>query len=183
MQIDANSLNDGWPGGGRRRGGCGGLDWVGFWHEVRTEACGKLNALECFRMVDRITRSNSIRNTLCCCFYYLCLWLSFVRLCVLLRLALVVVLVVVVFLLSEVEFVCRAGEGGARRGVARQGGFCGDCCFIKKMVCKVTYSHCGSPSPSPPSVQVCAYCCVYVCVYLFVRLWQCVCGFSVYLFL
>lgn len=32
-----------------------------------------LNGLECFRMVDRITRSNSIRNTLCCCFYYLCL--------------------------------------------------------------------------------------------------------------
>lgn len=54
-----------------------GLSWVGS--EVRTEACGKLNALECFRMVDRITRSNSIRNTLCCCFYYLCLWLSFVR--------------------------------------------------------------------------------------------------------
>jgi len=39
------------------------------------EACGMLNALECFRMVDRITRSNSIRNTLCCCFYYLCLFL------------------------------------------------------------------------------------------------------------
>lgn len=119
-------------------------------------------------MVDRITRSNSIRNTLCCCFYYLCLWLSFVRLCVLLRLALVVVVVVVVFLLSEVEFVCRAGEGGARRGVARQGGFCGDCCFIKKMVCKVTYSHCGSPSPPHllcKCVRTAVCTCVCICLY------------------
>lgn len=98
-----------------------GLSWVGLgWYEVRTEACGKLNALECFRMVDRITRSNSIRNTLCCCFYYLCLWLSFVRLC---PLSFSLVVVVVVFLLSEVKFVCwkgEGGEGGARRGVARQ---------------------------------------------------------------
>lgn len=107
------------------RVGCGGLGWAGLgsgWYEVRTEACGKLNALECFRMVDRITRSNSIRNTLCCCFYYLCLWLSFVRLSPL-SFSLVVAVVVVVFLLSEVKFVCwksEGGEGGARRGVARQ---------------------------------------------------------------
>lgn len=143
--------------------------WAGLglgWYEVRTEACGKLNALECFRMVDRITRSNSIRNTLCCCFYYLCLWLSFVRLSPL-SFSLVVAVVVAVFLLSEVKFVCwkgEGGEGGARRGVARQrkqGGFCGDCCFIKKMVCKVTYSHCGSAPP--PCVGVCAYNCVCVC--------------------
>jgi len=43
------------------------------WVCMGQEACGMLNGLECFRMVDRITRSNSIRNTLCCCFYYLCL--------------------------------------------------------------------------------------------------------------
>lgn len=99
-----------------------GLGWVGFGLAFRTEACGKLNALECFRMVDRITRSNSIRNTLCCCFYYLCLWLSFVRLSPL-SFSLVVAVVIVVFLLSEVKFVCwkgEGGEGGARRGVARQ---------------------------------------------------------------
>lgn len=156
---------------------------MGFWHEVRTEACGKLNALECFRMVDRITRSNSIRNTLCCCFYYLCLWLSFVRLSVLLRLALVVVLVVVVvFLLSEVEFVCRAGEGGAERGVAWQGGFCGDCCFIKKMVCKVTYSHCGSPPPPLP--LFCASVCVLLCVRVCICLYTCgsVCAVSPFIY-
>lgn len=55
----------------------------------------------------------------------------------------------------------RAGRDVAWRGNARQGGFCEDCCFIKKMVCKVTYSHCGSAPP--PCVGVCAYNCVCVC--------------------
>lgn len=75
LQIDANSLNDGW----HELGGFWALGSGSCWGMVkaaqrRAEACGMLNALECFRMVDRITRSNSIRNTLCCCFYYLCLW-------------------------------------------------------------------------------------------------------------
>jgi len=90
LQIDGNSLND-------------ALSWGSYqvemgWEKVQVtgtgsdaEACGMLNALECFRMVDRITRSNSIRNTLCCCFYYLCLFLLLSCCC---------------FLLSEVAFVC-----------------------------------------------------------------------------
>lgn len=116
-------------------------------------------------MVDRITRSNSIRNTLCCCFYYLCLWLSFVRLC---PLSFALVVAVVVFLLSEVKFVCwkgKGGEGGTRRSVARQRKarrLLWGLLLHKKVVCKVTYSHCGS-TPSSRSVGVCAYKCVYVC--------------------
>lgn len=106
-------------GSGRLGSGLGcvmGPDWVGS--EVRTEACGKLNALECFRMVDRITRSNSIRNTLCCCFYYLCLWLSFfvytpatLFFFFPLSFALLLLLLLLLFLLSEVEFVCVGGSG------------------------------------------------------------------------
>lgn len=68
LEIDANSLNGvcGEGGGFPGETGYSGCTWA-------QEACGMLNGLECFRMVDRITRSNSIRNTLCCCFYYLCL--------------------------------------------------------------------------------------------------------------
>lgn len=97
-------------------------------------------------MVDRITRSNSIRNTLCCCFYYLCLWLSFVRLPPL--------------LLHLFSFVCCCCYPCCRKlnmcawvGVGVGWLLWGLLLHKKKMVCKVTHSR---------TVQVCV--CVSVCI-------------------